>query len=179
VSWRHLPELLRARASAWRYVRRQQRAEPAGAGVHTGWSEFVEDAIEWLWDAFDSTPERLTPAQSAVLHVWAAHDLIGSAGLLGFVVSMGDRAPEVARGYRTLDLPDCSTAVEATLALFPGTGAGDPTARLAAHDSWSEEGPEKAALSRLEAIVWSHDAHVVAAAARFIREHPDDFPVRP
>ncbi len=61
----------------------------------------VEAAVQPLWDTYFHEPDRLTPAQSALLHVWVTHGMVDNGGLPHFIETTGDRGSAVI-GDRTL-----------------------------------------------------------------------------
>jgi hypothetical protein len=176
MSVRRLWDVVHARASVWWYVRQQQRATPGWPRIGTGQVGYVQRSLDPLWTTFDAYPHRLSPAQSTVLHVWAADGLIGNGGMRSLIESMGDRGPEVVRALWSLGLEAYAAAVSRTLELFPTAAAATPDERLSAEDAWTEGGPEHQELDRLEEIAWSQGDLVLPALVGMIREHPQDFP---
>lgn len=138
----------------------------------------VQAAVQPLWTAYFEEPDRLTPAQSALVHVWATLGMVDNGGLVHFVDTTGDRGTAVVAGFRALGLDDYADIIERTLRLYPAASAGDPDERLRAQDAWEEGGAEETELNALDdqAIRFSHSRQVERAAAAFVRAHPDDFP---
>jgi len=176
MSLRALASELRAHVTVWWHVRQQLRGNPGWPFPQSGLPGVVEDAIAGLWDTFNDAPERLTPAQSSLMHAWSADGLIGNGGMLALVDSLGDRGVEVVQGFRALGLPAYADAVSSALALFPRAGEDEPDARLAVAEGWAPGGPEEDELERLETITFSFADVLPIKAAAFVADHPVDFP---
>jgi hypothetical protein len=175
MSLRQLAGEIRARVTVWWYVRQQLRGNPGWPGTQKGLPGTVEKAIAGLWEVFDEAPERLTAAQSSLMHAWVADGLIANGGMLALVDSLGERGPTVVQGFRDLGVPAYADAVALALELFPTAGAPEPADRLAVADAWASGGPEEAELGRLEEISFSFADVLPIKAAAFVADHPGDF----
>jgi hypothetical protein len=138
----------------------------------------VEDALRPLWDTYFSAPDRLTPAQSAVMHAWVTHGMVGNGGLPHFIETTGDRGSAVVEAFHRLGLDDYADVIQRTLRLYPTAAADDPDERLSAHDAWADGGAEDSELDVLDerAEQIGASGRLQQAAAAFVRAHPSDFP---
>jgi aspartate aminotransferase-like enzyme len=138
----------------------------------------VQAAVQPLWTAYFEEPDRLTPVQSALVHIWATLGMVDNGGLVHFFDTIGDRGTAVVTGFRALGLTEYADIIERTLRLYPAAAVGDPDERLRAQAAWEEGGTEETELGALDdqAIRISHSRQVERAAAAFVRAHPDDFP---
>jgi hypothetical protein len=106
--------------------------------------------------------------------------MIADGGLPALVETLGDRGAAVADAFAALGLPGRADVVLRTLDLYPTAGASSADERLSAWDTWTAAGPEETELERLESRWFSLSATeaVDAAGARFVTDHPADFPTR-
>jgi hypothetical protein len=181
VIWRDLVDEARSRVSVAWHVWRQENTYPGWPGIpRASDAMIVGAAIAGLEDDFRDAPHRLTGPQATLMYAWVADGTIADGGLPALVETLGDRGAAVADAFAALGLPGRADVVRRTLELYPTAGATSPDERLSAWDTWAAAGPEETELERLESRYRSLSATeaVDAAGARFVTDHPADFPAR-
>lgn len=180
--WRDLLDDARSRVSVAWHVWKQEHAYPGWPGIpRDSDTVIVEKAIAGLWDDFHDSPHRLSRPQATLMHAWVAHRAITDGGLPALVEGLGDRGAAVADAFGALGLRGRADVVLRTLELYPTAGAPSPDERLSAWDTWVAAGPEETELALLESrwSALSTTEAVDAAGARFVTDHPADFPASP